>query len=77
VDRDINNAHFSGSLPLSMGKMFAATLYYKANPWCTFAVEQSVYATRLEDHLNLYDIAGVPGNEWQDHRTEFGPVFTF
>jgi hypothetical protein len=77
VDRDLNNANFSGSLPLSMGKMFAATLYYKANPWCTFAVEQSVYSTRLEDHLNLYDIAGVMGNEWQDHRTEFGPVFTF
>jgi hypothetical protein len=77
VDRDLNNPNFSGSLPLVMGKMFAATLYYKVNPWCTFAIEQSNYATRLQDHLNLYDIAGVLGNEWEDNRTEFGPVFTF
>jgi len=24
-----------------------------------------------------YTIAGHPSNEWQDHRTEFGPIFTF
>ncbi len=77
VDRDLNNANFSGSLPLLMGKMFAATLYYKVNPWCTFALEQSNYATRLEDHLALYSIAGQASNEWKDNRTEFGPVFTF
>lgn len=77
VDRDLNNSNFSGSLPLLMGKMFAGTVYYKVNPWCTFALEQSVYATRLIDHLALYDIGGQASNEWQDHRTEFGPVFTF
>jgi hypothetical protein len=63
-------------LPLLMGKLFAVTLYYKVNPWCTFAIEQSIYASRLAPGIN-YTIAGVPSNEWQDHRTEFGPVFTF
>lgn len=83
VDRDLNNAGFSASvnslspLPLSMGKLGAATLYYKVNPWCTFGFEQSIYATRLADGANGYTIAGVASNEWQDHRTEFGPIFTF
>ncbi len=77
VHKDLINPNAEGVLPLLMGKMFAATLYYKVNPWCTFGLEQSVYATRLAPGLNLYDIAGVYGNEWQDHRTEFGPVFTF
>jgi hypothetical protein len=77
VDRDLNNPNFSGSLPLLMGKVFAATLFYRLNPWCTFAIEQSNYATRLKDHADLYLISGVAGNEWEDNRTEFGPVFTF
>jgi hypothetical protein len=77
VDRDLNNPGFSGTLPMSMGKMAALTLYYKLNTWATFGFEQSIYATRLEDHLTLYTIAGSPSNEWQDHRTEFGPIFTF
>lgn len=63
-------------LPLLMGKVFAATLYYKVNPYCTFGVEQSVYGTRLIPGAD-YTIAGSPDNLWQDHRTEFGPVFTF
>ncbi len=83
VNRDLNNPYFTANantlspLPLLMGKMFAATLYYKLNPYITFGFEQSVYATRLEDHLTLYNIAGQPSNEWQDHRSEFGPIFTF
>jgi hypothetical protein len=82
-NHDLNNPGFTANantlspLPLSMGKMFAATLYYKLNPYITFGIEQSVYATRIEDHLTLYNIAGQPSNEWQDHRTEFGPIFTF
>jgi hypothetical protein len=64
-------------LPLAMGKSAIATLYYKINPWATLAFEQSVYATRAMDGIKLYTIAGVPSNEWQDHRTEFGPIFTF
>jgi hypothetical protein len=69
-------ANVLSPLPLLMGKVAAATLYYKVNPWCTFGFEQSIYSTRLAPGLN-YMIAGVPSNEWQDHRTEFGPVFTF
>ncbi len=82
-DRDLNNPGFTANaniaapLPLLMGKSAIGTLYYKLNTWATFAFEQSVYATRLEDHLTLYTIAGQPSNEWQDHRTEFGPIFTF
>ena len=64
-------------LPMAMGKTFIGTLYYKFNNWCQFAFEQSVYATRALDHVPLYAIAGTPSNEWQDHRTEFGPIFTF
>jgi hypothetical protein len=78
-DKDLNNPYgglANGALPLLQGKMFAATLYYKLNPYCTFAIEQSVYGTRLADGIT-YTIAGSPDNEWEDHRTEFGPVFTF
>jgi hypothetical protein len=82
-NRDLNYAGYSGNantlapLPLLMGKLAAATLYYKLNPNVTFGFEQSIYATRFEDHRALYEIAGQPSNEWQDHRTEFGPIFTF
>ncbi|MGA2413676.1 MAG: hypothetical protein ABSF59_04470 [Candidatus Sulfotelmatobacter sp.] len=82
-DHDLNNPGFTANanvaapLPLLMGKSAIATLYYKINSWASFGFEQSVYATRLEDHLTLYDIGGHPSNEWQDHRTEFGPIFTF
>jgi hypothetical protein len=67
----------NGGLPMSMGKAAVATLYYKFNNWCQFGFEQSVYATRGFDHILLYTIAGQASNEWQDHRTEFGPIFTF
>jgi hypothetical protein len=76
VHRDISTETLTGSNALLMGKIVAATLYYKVNPWCMFAIEQSTYATRLKNHGN-YLIAGSESNEWQDHRTEFGPVFTF
>jgi len=78
------NANALSPLPLRMGKLAAATLYYKLNPNVTFAFEQSIYATRLDANypilpgvLNQYTIAGQPSNEWQDHRSEFGPIFTF
>ena len=82
-NRDLNYAGYTGNanslapLPLLMGKLAAATLYYKLNPNVTFGFEQSIYATRLADRLTLYEIAGQASNEWQDHRTEFGPIFTF
>ncbi|MGA8299878.1 MAG: hypothetical protein WB817_10355 [Terriglobales bacterium] len=85
VDRDLNNPGFvaayngagTAPLPLLMGKSAIGTLYYKVNNWATFAFEQSIYATRGLDHADIYTIAGNPSNEWQDHRTEFGPIFTF
>ncbi|MFZ3279042.1 MAG: hypothetical protein WA182_19265 [Candidatus Sulfotelmatobacter sp.] len=84
-DHDLNNPGFVGAyngggtapLPLLMGKTAIGTLYYKFNNWCQFAFEQSVYATRGLNHATIYTIAGQPSNEWQDHRTEFGPIFTF
>ena len=71
------SATCNGGLPMSMGKSAIGTLYYKFNNWCQFGFEQSVYGTRAFDHALLYTIAGQPSNEWQDHRTEFGPIFTF
>ncbi len=69
-------ANVLSPLPLLMGKLAAATLYYKLNQWCSFGFEQSVYATRLVPGAT-YTIAGRADNEWQDHRTELGPIFTF
>ncbi len=77
VHRDLNAFYTGeGALPLLMGKLAAATLYYKLNPYVTFGFEQSIYATRLAPGVN-YTIAGKASNEWQDHRSEFGPIFTF
>jgi hypothetical protein len=84
-DHDLNNPGYvaaynaggTAPLPMLMGKTAIGTLYYKFNNWCQFAFEQSVYATRMKDGLTIYTIAGQPSNEWQDHRTEFGPIFTF
>ncbi len=75
--KGVSGVTCSGGLPLSMGKMGVATLYYKFNNWCRFGFEQSVYETRIYDHADAYVIAGVKSNEWQDHRSEFGPIFTF
>ncbi len=85
MDRDLNNPGYVGAyngagtapLPLLMGKSAILTLYYKVNNWATFGFEQSIYATRGLDHADIYNIAGTFSNEWQDHRTEFGPIFTF
>lgn len=82
VHRDLINPGATGSanvlspLPLLMGKVGAVTLYYKLNPYCSFGFEQSVYGTRLTPGA-FYTIAGGKDNLWQDHRTEFGPIFTF
>ena len=78
----INAANVLSPLPLRMGKLTAVTLYYKLNPYVSFGFEQSIYATRLDPQYSIgglgnYVIAGKVSNEWQDHRTEFGPIFTF
>jgi hypothetical protein len=68
----------NGGLPLSQGRMFAATLYYKLNAATTFAFEQSQYQTTLLPDVGpLYSIAGQASTKWKDQRTEFGPIFTF
>jgi hypothetical protein len=87
VHHEIDNPNFlnvaASPLPLRMGKAAIGTLYYKFNNWCQFAFEQSVYGSRLDSQYPLgapftsYTIAGTPSNLWQDHRTEFGPIFTF
>jgi hypothetical protein len=79
VHSDFTNVNHEGVLPILMGKLAAATLYYKVNPYVTFGFEESIYATRLEPGINglAYTIAGKTSNEWQDHRSEFGPIFTF
>jgi hypothetical protein len=76
VHKDLYNVNAEGVLPLLYGKMAVGTLYYKLNPYVTFGFEQSLYATRLKQGVD-YTIAGTPSNQWQDHRTEFGPIFTF
>jgi hypothetical protein len=61
-----------------MSKFAAGTLYYKFNQWCQFGFEQSIYATiNAPEFGKLYSIEGKPSREWQDHRTELGPIFTF
>ena len=82
LHRDLTNPALSLSsavaapLPLLMSKYAAVTLFYKVNQWASFGFEQSIYASRLVPGAT-YTIAGVGSNEWQDHRTEFGPIFTF
>jgi hypothetical protein len=68
----------NGGLPLSQSRMIAATLYYKLNPFTTFAFEQSQYQTTLLPNIGpAYDIAGQASSKWKDQRTEIGPIFTF
>jgi hypothetical protein len=70
--------HCNGGIPLSQGRLFAATLYYKLNNWATFAFEQSQYQTTLLPEIGpAYTIAGQPATKWKDQRTEFGPIFNF
>jgi len=90
VHRDLLNQNYDQSvgnilspLPLLMGKMAALSVFYRLNQWASFGFEQSIYATRLEPADGglfsgiSYSIAGKASNEWQDHRTEFGPIFAF
>jgi hypothetical protein len=62
------------------GRLYAGTLYYKLNNFVTFGIEESLYttvaipltATGLFPAFN-----GRPTREWNDFRSEFGPLFTF
>jgi hypothetical protein len=68
--------------PRSKDDLAAATLYWKMNSLVSFALEESMYRTRIADP-NLADSAtfpiyrGMPARQWHDIRSEFGPIFTF
>ena len=60
--------------------MKSATVYYKLNPFVQFGFEESIYSSQaLPNALGLCTtkVAGLPNCHWTDHRTEFGPIFTF
>ncbi len=62
------------------GDLFSGQLLYKLNNWVTFAAEESLYRTRAlrltsTGQYPLFD--GRPMREWNDIRTEIGPIFTF
>ena len=68
--------------PRSKGDLAAATLFWKMNNRVSFAIEESMYRTRIANP-NLADSAtfpiyrGVPARQWHDIRSEIGPIFTF
>ncbi len=62
------------------GDLYSGQLQYKLNNWVTFAAEESLYRTRAlrltsTGQYPLFD--GRPMREWNDIRTEIGPIFTF
>jgi hypothetical protein len=66
----------------SKNDLAAATLTWKMNSLVTFALEESMYRTRIANP-NLAESAtfpkyeGFPARQWHDIRSEFGPIFTF
>jgi hypothetical protein len=64
----------------SKNDLAAATLYWKVNNLVSFALEESMYRTRIADPTNLAKAPiyeGVPARQWHDFRSEIGPIFTF
>jgi hypothetical protein len=62
------------------GDMGAITVQYKLNNFAAFVVEQSLYRTRaipLTATGLFPSFDGKPTHEWNDIRTEIGPLFTF
>ena len=57
--------------------MAVGTLNYSLNKWVSFSAEQSLYTTHANPELTLPLFRGVHSREWNDVRSEFGPVFTF
>lgn len=73
--RDLNRLGSSGTRRYST--MAFGTLNYSLNKWVTFSGEQSLYTTHANPEQALPLYRGVPSREWNDVRTEFGPIFTF
>jgi hypothetical protein len=66
----------------SKNDLAAATLCWKMNSLVSFALEESMYRTRIADPNVAHSASfpkyeGVPAREWRDIRSEFGPIFTF
>jgi len=73
--RDLNRLGATGVRRYST--MALGTLNYSLNKWVTFSAEQSLYTTHANPEQTLPLFRGVPSREWNDIRTEFGPIFTF
>jgi hypothetical protein len=60
------------------GRLYAGTLFYKLNSFVSFALEESLYTTvAIPNTAGLPVFNGRPQREWNDFRSEFGPLFTF
>lgn len=62
------------------GRLAAGTLYYKLNNFVGFGWEESLYTTvaiplTATGQFPLWN--GRPQREWNDFRSEIGPIFTF
>lgn len=73
--RDLNRLGAAGSR--RSGSMAVGTLSYSLNRWISFSAEQSLYTTHANPEQPLPLFKGVHAREWNDIRTEFGPVFNF
>ncbi len=73
--RDLNRLGTTGTRRYST--MAVGTLNYSLNKWVTFSAEQSLYTTHANPEQPLPLFRGVASHEWNDIRTEFGPIFTF
>jgi len=62
--------------------MLAFSVFYKMNPWVQIAFEQSLYKSNALPNAagaftSATSVSGAPTGVWKDHRSEFGPIFTF
>jgi hypothetical protein len=73
--RDLNSLGTSGNRRYST--MAVGTLNYSLNRWVSFSLEQSLYTTHANPEQPLPLYKGVASREWNDIRTEFGPIFNF
>ncbi|HTU51866.1 MAG TPA: hypothetical protein VMF56_14835 [Acidobacteriaceae bacterium] len=73
--RDLNRLGADGNRRYST--VAIGTLNYGLNRWVSFSVEQSLYTTHANPEQPLPLFKGVPSREWNDVRTEFGPIFKF
>lgn len=73
--RDLDRLGASGNRRYST--MAVGTLNYMLNRWISFSAEQSLYTTHANPEEPLPLFRGLPAREWNDVRTEFGPIFNF